>query len=284
MCQFPACLSRLSLRTSLPVPTEVASLCGMSQFDSMPQGLDDTECMEQFDSMPGLEDDTDDWCIEQYWSQSAKAPVLDLSCFVCDDIANAAKTLDDHGFVVFPSTLGQEAVEDFLAAMQAVDGNGLSERDPLDGTHYSYNTCSDLPIEFYRLFQSDGNLCTVVSSLLSKGWKFGSMGGDVVLANSPSAQELHSDWGKYATSCMKYSYALVASIALHDIDVDMAAIRFVPWSCEGYKNLPYLDKDEAGNRIGYCMPMRAGDILLRDCRCAHSGMPNSHGRDRVLPG
>jgi len=218
------------------------------------------------------------------------APVFDISflyqrvMFRMHHVEQAAKILDTHGFCVFPSRLTNDCLDVWLLAMGKVDRNGCSERDPFDGTHFSFGSCEDLPMHCFQALMDDMNLRDVVDSLLSPGWYFCSCGGDVVTSFSPSAQVLHSDWAEYPTCSMKYGYALVASIALCDVPPEFAALRVVPWSCDAFKRLPYPDADSLGNLHGNPLPLQKGHILLRDCRAAHSGMPNACDRDRILPG
>ena len=121
------------LSSNLPGNTEVPSLFVMSRSVSR---------MEHSWNTPHMDHDT----------------CFDISILYMCDIAMAHRTLDEFGLVVIPSTMSGDDLDKWLAAMQAVDGNGLSERDPNDGTHYSYNTCRDLPIEWYRRLQSDDKL------------------------------------------------------------------------------------------------------------------------------
>ena len=73
-------------------------------------------------------------------------------------------------------------------------------------------------------------------------------------------------------------------IALCDVPAEHAALRVVPWSVPGWQRLPYPDKEEQGMLCGCSLPLQKGDVLLRDCRMAHAGMPNESSIDRVLPG
>ena len=81
---------------------------------------------------------------------------------------------------------------------------------------------------------------------------------------------------------MELEYALVVSLALHDIPAEQAALRIVPWCTRGYNSEPYLNEED-GKLCGFQVPLFKGEILIRDCRMAHSGMPNFKCRDRVLP-
>ena len=177
----------------------------------------------------------------------AVAPVLDISSLYVSDISDAAFVLDTHGCCVFRSCLEDDFLLAWRLAMGKVDRKGCSEREPFDGTHFSFNSCRDLPTHHYQRLIEDQNLRHVVNTLLTPGWCVNRCGGDVVTGGSTSAQPLHSDWDKYPTSSMKWSYALVASIALCDVPAEHAALRVVPWSVPGWQRLPYPDKEEQGS-------------------------------------
>ena len=46
---------------------------------------------------------------------------------------------------------------------------------------------------------------------------------------------------------------------------------------------PYQNEED-GKLCGLQVPLAKGEMLIRDCRMAHSGMPNETSNDRVLPG
>jgi len=233
--------------------------------------VDDFDSPDDNPPMPGLMVDDFDGDFDEFAWQ------------VRQDVKYAARCLDDHGLVVFKSQLSHSDLDEWLEAMHNVNQAGLSEREPFDNTHFSYNGCPDLPLEKYMELILDPNFRRVVNALLTPGWTVRpSMGGDVVRAGSTSHQLLHSDWPDYKTNSMRWGYALVCSIALEDIPEDFAAIRFNPWSTP--KATWYENRDSNWELRGSSVSLKKGDILLRDCRCPHSGMPNKHDRDRVLPG
>ena len=82
---------------------------------------------------------------------------------------------------------------------------------------------------------------------------------------------------------MKWGYGLVASFTLHDTPAEQAALRIVPWCTANYDMEPYQNEED-GKLCGFQVPLVQGEMLIRDCRMAHSGMPNETNNDRVLPG
>ena len=48
-------------------------------------------------------------------------------------------------------------------------------------------------------------------------WRFGRIGGDVVLPRTMPWQDLHSDWGSYRVSCMMQGWVLFVSVAVHAV-------------------------------------------------------------------
>ena len=112
---------------------------------------------------------------------------------------------------------------------------------------------------------------------------FGKRSGDLVTSNSSSAQRLHSDWREYPTHSRALGYALVVTLALHDVPAEQAALRIVPWCTANYDMEPYQNEED-GKLCGFQVPLAKGEMLIRDCRMAHSGMPNETNNDRVLPG
>ena len=159
----------------------------------------------------------------------------------------------------------------------------LWEREPYDNTHWSYGGCELLPHEYYARLEEDNALRELCHKVLSPGWMFGKRTGDLVTRYSPSWQRLHSDWSKYPTYSMGLGYGLVVSLALHDTPAEQAALRIVPWCTPNYKSLPYQNEED-GELCGFQVPLAKGEMLIRDCRMAHSGMPNKTNNDRVLPG
>ena len=104
----------------------------------------------------------------------------------------------------------------------------------------------------------------------------------MVTSNSPSSQPLHSDWSEYPTNSRALGYALVVSLALHDVPAEHGALRIVPWCTASYDIEPY--QNEKDNKLcGFQLELFKGELLIRDCRVAHSGMPNNSNNDRVLP-
>ena len=82
---------------------------------------------------------------------------------------------------------------------------------------------------------------------------------------------------------MVLGYGLVVSLALHDTPAEQAALRIVPWCTPNYNMQPYQN-EEVGKLCGFQVPLAKGEMLIRDCRMAHSGIPNETNNDRVLPG
>ena len=117
------------------------------------------------------------------------------------------------------------------------------------------------------------------------GWKAYYFGGDEVSPQTHNMQDLHSDWPAYRTNSMSQGFALVVAVAPRDIPVDLAPMRLVPWSLlsreQDYPVRSRGDKDLYEE--GYEVTLKAGEILIRDCRAAHGGTPNRTEKIRCLP-
>lgn len=117
------------------------------------------------------------------------------------------------------------------------------------------------------------------------GWKVTHCGGDEVAPMTHNMQDLHSDWPGYKTSSMSLGYALVVSVAPRDIDFALAPMRLVPWSrlwrMDEYPQRSRGDSDSF--ELGYEVTLKAGEFLIRDCRAAHGGTPNTTVQSRCLP-
>ena len=199
------------------------------------------------------------------------------------NVTQAADMIYSYGCCIVKSSLSAESLTQWLQEMQRIPVSRLEERNPFDASRFSYGRCGMLPDERYAELEEDVALNEICCKVLSPGWVFGKRGGDLVTRNSCSAQNLHSDWGRYPTYSRALGYALVASLALHDIPAEQAALRIMPWCMDGYGSEPYID-EEKGKRCGFQVPLARGEIIIRDCRMAHAGMPNTTNRDRVLPG
>ena len=152
--------------------------------------------------------------------------------------------------------------------MERIPIASLYEREPYDRTHFTYGGCEGLPHRCYAQLERDPTLVAMCERVLKPGWAFGKRAGDLVTQASDSAQRLHSDWPQYPTNSRRYGYALVVYVALHDIPATQAAVRVVPWCTAQFDALPYRDEDR-GRLLGFQVPLRQGELLIRDCRMAH---------------
>jgi len=202
-----------------------------------------------------------------------------------DDLPSVCRVFDAHGAVIFAGDAGSDA-------LQALEAYGLAPARPHafrgDGRYsINDNVFNFSSREFQPLLQSP-RLCSVLTALTLQGsgdkhWSWGRVGGDVVEQATESHQSLHSDWWSYDLHNMKFGYALCVSIACRDIGPEFGPIRFVPWSeLKRYSQFP-KDEDDVVDGSNF-LNMHAGEILVRDCRCAHGGTANSTSLPRALPG
>ena len=198
-------------------------------------------------------------------------------------IEQASSTLYQYGCCILQCSLPTSELEEWHRDMIQLPVEQLTERNPIDGSRFTYGGHKALPHWRYKRLEMDPMLLALCNRVLRPGWAYGKHTGDVVVKRSFSSQELHSDWPNYDTDSREFGYALVVSLAVHDIETDQAAIRIMPWCNPGYDRLPYQNSS-SGRLCGFQIPMTQGEMLVRDCRMAHSGMPNYTGHDRVLPG
>ena len=163
------------------------------------------------------------------------------------NVKHAASILYQYGCCVLKSSLEPEFLEEWLQKMKQIPITTLCEREPYDNTHFSYGGSDCLPNEYYERLEEDNALRELCHEVLSRGWRFGNRGGDVVTSNSPSSQPLHSDWSEYPTNSRALGYALVVSLALHDVPAEHAALRIVPWCTANYDIEPY--QNEKDNKL-----------------------------------
>ena len=187
------------------------------------------------------------------------------------------------GCCVLPSSLRPIVLEWWRHEMERIPITQLYEREPYDHGHFTYGGYDHLPNGCYAQLERDPTLVSFCNRVLRPGWAFGKRSGDLVTRGCNSAQRLHSDWPQYPTESRRLGYALLVYIALHDVPAEQAAVRVVPWCTEHYHDNPYRD-EEGGRLKGLQVPLRQGEMFVRDCRMAHAGMPNRTDADRVLPG
>ena len=199
------------------------------------------------------------------------------------NVKHADSILYQYGCCVLKSSLEPEFLDAWLQKMKQIPITSLYEGERYDQTHFTYGGCELLPHEYYVRLEEDNALLELCHEVLSPGWRFGKRSGDLVTRNSLSSQLLHSDWTKYPTNVMSLGYGLVVSLALHDMPSEQAALRIVPWCTANYDMEPYQNEED-GKLCGLQVPLAKGEMLIRDCRMAHSGMPNETNNDRVLPG
>ena len=192
-----------------------------------------------------------------------------------------------HGFAILPSGFSSQYLKEFCQHLSHLDlQERHHERSPYDKTHFSFNGHPQLDKEMYGQIFACEELCEALH-MLTPHWWIGTHGGDKVTGGSKSHQLLHSDWPQYSTTSMDHGFALAVSLAVHDVDENRAAIRAVPWSNPGWADVDhhgcYADCFE-GERAGFYLKLKKGDLLIRDVRAAHAGSENQDYRDRVLPG
>ena len=199
------------------------------------------------------------------------------------NVKHADSILYQYGCCVLKSSLEPKFLEEWLQKMKQIPITSLYQAEPYDNTHFTYGGCKLLPHEYYVRLEEDNALLELCHEVLSPGWMFGKRSGDLVTRNTSSSQLLHSDWTEYPMNSMALGYGLVVSLALHDIPAEQAALRIVPWCFANYDMEPYQNEED-GKLCGFQVPLAKGEMLIRDCRMAHSGMPNKTNNDRVLPG
>ena len=93
----------------------------------------------------------------------------------------------------------------------------------------------------------------------STAWRFAYSGGDGVAPMTPNTQTLHSDWPGYKTSSMMRGYAICVSLALRDVPLGFAPMRFVSWA-QLHRKGDY--PSNGGGRIGWSGKMYEGHASL----------------------
>ena len=214
------------------------------------------------------------------WTSDRQDPIPDLRPTT---LKQAASSLYQYGCCVLPCSIAHHELEEWHRELGQIPHEQLKERNPYDGSRFTFGGHKALPHWRYHQLERDPWLLALCNRVLRPGWQCGKHTGDVVARRSSSSQPLHSDWSLYDTDSLKLGYALVVSLAVHDIDIDQAALRIMPWCYPGYSRLPYQNSDSTG-LLGLQVALARGEMLVRDCRMAHSGMPNFTEQDRVLPG
>ena len=133
----------------------------------------------------------------------------------------------------------------------------------------------------------------ILEGLLETKFNIYSTGGDVVLRHTTARQAIHGDGyrqrpldnGKFDQH-PTWSPYLVISIAVHDIDELQAPLLFVgrQTMMQHERAEPPDYQTEPSHWHQRVLPMKRGQVFVRDPRVWHAGTPNCTDKDRFLPG
>ena len=205
-----------------------------------------------------------------------------------DDIAEA---FDAKGAVIIQSNLSDVDLDTMLAFF----ANGAVEKKAHGDNpgRWRYRPRSDLAYAALLGSSQLQDALDILTDFSLRGcqepglhadaWQYGNRGGDETEPSTDNFQELHSDWPSYANTSWKFGYGLVVSLALHDVPLELAPIRLVPWNkLKHSQQYPKLETDKFLQ--GYEVTLKRGELLIRDCRAAHGGCPNLDvQKARMLP-
>ena len=150
--------------------------------------------------------------------------------------------------------------------------------------------------EFFKPFTYSSAVTTIVDALDAStthgqpgphyNWERCRTGGDIVEPHADVWQPIHRGDSGYSLNTMERGYAISISIALVDMPVEFAPMRFIPWcQLRRYEDFPQSDAADRQSRCcEHLVTMRKGELLVRDVRVAHSGSVNCTGSLRALPG
>ena len=111
------------------------------------------------------------------------------------------------------------------------------------------------------------------------------LGGDVVLPCCSSPQKLHNDW----SSCplgISHNGCLALSVAIEDVPFEKAAMRIIPRptsDASAFEHPPMLESEPSQWKNAR-VPLKKGQILIRNVQVWHGGTPNCTTETRILPG
>ena len=190
-----------------------------------------------------------------------------------------AEVVDEKGFVVFPSGLQdnalQEIAEAFMSSPKWVGRSPGNRWSVNSEANYNQNQ------SWQRLHQGlAGQVLTQLAQRSGHPLCIGVAGGDYALPCN--AQSLHSDFLSYDICCMIYGYSLCVSVAVEDIKVEDGPIRIVPWSDRNGHAFPDMISEHPSMAV--MVTMKKGDMLIRDVRCPHGGSAKFTEKGRLLPG
>ena len=124
-------------------------------------------------------------------------------------------------------------------------------------------------------------------------WGIHTIGGDFVHPGALTGQHVHADgrgsggWDERPKDAdEEFCPWAVASIAVHDIDENMAPLLFYGWEAmyQHSESTPPESGDVLLSRSDAAVTMRRGDILIRNPKVWHAGSANLGNHVRYLPG
>lgn len=227
-----------------------------------------------------------------------------------DYAAKVASTLRSEGWALLRRALGTEEAARLGAAAQTAAGELLRRDPPRLGNRgprrYSFGGASSthhmVHIQAWADLLDHPVLQPPLESAFGGQYVAVGGGGDFVLGATDTHQRLHVDLQLPEMYDRAFPpAAVVANVAVSSVGCGDGPMRFVPRT----QGLPLSAAEEASqgedlskasslekegvmmSRLGLAAlaacPMEPGDVLLRDMRLWHGGMPNRNSSARLLP-
>ena len=152
----------------------------------------------------------------------------------------------------------------------------------------SINSWDNKKLIGYKVAFNDEVLVDAMSRILEGGhantrWYIGTPGGDRVGPWCTEYEPLHSDSWWYPLTSMRFGYNLVVSISCTASKIHVGPIRLRGWDdLKDYNQFPSVEVE--ANKSACAVLMEPGEMLVRDCRCAHGGSANFSDETLILPG
>lgn len=224
-------------------------------------------------------------------------------------VARAAAILRTQGFVIVNSALTDSEAANLHAmcrklesAVQAIDEWGLGNRGPGRYCMHNvqrYQNCWNYDEVFAKTLADNCNILPILNEVMgssSGDWQYCTAGGDYVVGNTPSWQDIHSDCGCVTADDFDILVerqrppVIMASYVPHAHHSHNGPLMIASWQEMlkfGKREPPPLhDLPEKWKHWARCrlFPLQKGACVLRDVRVWHAGTPNVSNDTRFMPG
>ena len=161
----------------------------------------------------------------------ADAPISVREQLLVHDWGKLEDIFDRHGAVIIPGDVNSAELAAFDEELRLQDPKLKTTTRYPGRLRYRFGEPAQCQVQGFQHFFNSQKLRLALDRLSVKGsgstaWRFSYCGGDEVAPMTQNTQTLHSDWPGYKTSSMMRGYAICVSLALRDVPLGFAPMRF----------------------------------------------------------